>query len=304
MLNVLLEAEYCPLPEVHRLMYDCTQDLYVVKSFCRYLVRHFFRRVDLWTFENPSLNGIRLQLNIKVPLFDLFGSSYHPIELLDASNSLWRLLKKTLPNFRHDFFGLSYLGRYSNQSTKLRRQINILALLPDFEQRLILIMDFDRIGLSEVLNHVATSLVVSVIKDIVFWVHVPLDLVNLVSPVRSVFGHHDGALKLSVDVGLLVPSQPVLNQCLTVLYREELRNIINYQVETTLKDPGRGEEAGPGGNLPLECLGLSWHEKSWISANLAQSRVPKTILDDAVNEAQSDWMILHFGVIKLFKLEC
>jgi len=164
-------------------------------------------------------------------------------------------------------------------------------------------MDFDLIGLSEVLNHVATSLVVSVIKDIVFWVHVPLDLVNLVCPVRSVFGHHDGALKLSVDIGLFVTSQPVLNQCLTVLYREELRNIIDYQVETTLKDPGRGEEARPGGNLPLECLGLSWHEKSGISTNLAQSRVPKTILDDAVNEAQCDWMILHFGVIELFKLE-
>lgn len=30
MLNVLLEAEDCPLPEMHWLVNDCTEDLYVV----------------------------------------------------------------------------------------------------------------------------------------------------------------------------------------------------------------------------------------------------------------------------------
>ena len=158
-------------------------------------------------------------------------------------------------------------------------------------------VDFNLIGLSEIFNHVATSLLISMIKDIVFRIHIPLYLVNLVSPVRSVLGHHDGAFKFSVHVWLLVPGQPILNECLTVLDWEELRNIVNDQVEAALKDPRGGEEPRPSGHLPLECLRLGWHEKSWVPSNLAQSRVTKTILDDTVDEAECYWVIFHFWVI-------
>ena len=65
-------------------------------------------------------------------------------------------------------------------------------------------------------------------------------------------------------------SQPILNQSLAVFDGKELRNVVDDQIEAALKDPRRSEEAGPGGDLPLERLGLCWHEESWISSDLAQ----------------------------------
>lgn len=61
-------------------------------------------------------------------------------------------------------------------------------------------MDFDRIGSSEVVYHVASCLLVTMIEDIVLRVHVPSDLVHFVSPVGPVLRHHDGSLELSVNV--------------------------------------------------------------------------------------------------------
>jgi hypothetical protein len=53
----------------------------------------------------------------------------------------------------------------------------------------------------------------------------------------------------------------------------------------------------------LECLCLGWHEESGVFTNLAELRVSKTVLDDAVDETKSNWMVLHFGVVKIVEQE-
>jgi hypothetical protein len=61
-------------------------------------------------------------------------------------------------------------------------------------------MDFDLVGSPEVVYHIASCFLIAVIKDIVFWIHVPSDLMHFVSPVGPVLRHHDGSLELSVNV--------------------------------------------------------------------------------------------------------
>lgn len=87
-------------------------------------------------------------------------------------------------------------------------------------------MNFDLIGGSEVVDHIASGLLIAVIEDVVFWIHVPPNLVHFVSPVRPVSRHHDGSLEFSVNIRLLVASQAILNQSLAVLDGQELGNII------------------------------------------------------------------------------
>lgn len=49
------------------------------------------------------------------------------------------------------------------------------------------------------------------VEDIVFRVHVPLDLVDFVGPVWSVFGHHDSPFKFTVDKILVIALEAVLD---------------------------------------------------------------------------------------------
>jgi hypothetical protein len=53
----------------------------------------------------------------------------------------------------------------------------------------------------------------------------------------------------------------------------------------------------------LEHFGLGWHEESWVSTDLTELRVSEAVFDDAVNETQSNWMIFHFGVVKIIQQE-
>jgi len=49
----------------------------------------------------------------------------------------------------------------------------------------------------------------------------------------------------------------------------------------------------------LEHLRLGWHEETGVSANLPELRVSEAVLDDTIDEAQCDGMVLHFGVVKI-----
>jgi hypothetical protein len=60
-------------------------------------------------------------------------------------------------------------------------------------------VDFDSVSGFEIINHVGSGFFISMVKNVVFWVHVPLDLMNLVSTMRTVLSHDDCAFKLSVD---------------------------------------------------------------------------------------------------------
>lgn len=68
---------------------------------------------------------------------DLFGVSNHSIELFNASNSLWRLLEEALSNICHNSLVLSDFGGDSDKGAELRRKVNILPLLTNFEERLV-----------------------------------------------------------------------------------------------------------------------------------------------------------------------
>jgi len=141
------------------------------------------------------------------------------------------------------------------------------------------------------------------IKDVVFRVHVPLDLMDLVSSMWTVLSHDDGTLKLSVDESSIVSHTSIGDQCQAMIKGEKLGNIIYYQIEATLENPGRGEESRPCFDLVLECLCLGWHEESGVSTDLAELGVSKTVLDDAVDETKSNWMVLHFRVVKIIEQE-
>jgi len=74
-----------------------------------------------------------------------------------------------------------------------------LSLLADLEQRLVDGADLDSVCGPKVVDHVCPGLLISVVEDVVLWVHVPLDLVHFVGTVRPVLGHDDCTLELSVD---------------------------------------------------------------------------------------------------------
>ena len=121
------------------------------------------------------------------------------------------LLEQTLSDVGHDFLVLSNLGGDSDQGAELGRQVDVLSLLTDFEERLIHAVDFDVVGRVEVVDHIGSGLLVAVVEDVILGVHAPLDGVHLVRSVRPVLGHDDRALEFSVDKALVVSLKPVLN---------------------------------------------------------------------------------------------
>ena len=68
---------------------------------------------------------------------NLFRVSNHSVELLDTSNSLWRLLEQALSDVSHDSLVLSDFGGDSDEGAELRREIDVLILLTNFEERLV-----------------------------------------------------------------------------------------------------------------------------------------------------------------------
>lgn len=68
---------------------------------------------------------------------------------------------------------------------------------------------FDLVSSLEVVNHIASSLLIAVIKDIVLGIHIPLDTVNFVGTVRAVPGHHDSSFEFSVHVGLVMSQHSI-----------------------------------------------------------------------------------------------
>ena len=72
--NIFLQTEDSPLPEVHWLVYDGSQDLDIVEIFGRDSVGE-----NLWSLQNSCLNGVWLKLDIKVPFLDFLGCSNHAV---------------------------------------------------------------------------------------------------------------------------------------------------------------------------------------------------------------------------------
>lgn len=204
--NIFLETEDSPLSEVNRLFDDSSKDLGVLKNS----LRSFF--VDSRSFQNLGLNCVWVNLDVEVPLLDLLGLSDHLVELLDGSNSFWRLLEETLSNIGHDSLVLSNLGWDTNKGAEFWRKIDVLPLLTDFKQRLGQSLNLDTVSGLEIVDHVGSGFLISVIEDVILRVHSPLDLMDLVGSVRAVFGHDDGTFEFSVDKDGIVSSSSLGDQ--------------------------------------------------------------------------------------------
>lgn len=73
-------------------------------------------------------------------------------------------------------------------------------------------MNLNTVSSLKVVNHVSSGLLVTMIKDIVLRVHVPLDLMDLVGSVRTILSHDDGTFELSVDKGGIVSHSSISDQ--------------------------------------------------------------------------------------------
>jgi len=166
--------------------------------------------VDLGSLEDSGLDGVWLKVDVEVPLLDLFGLRDHSVELLDAPDPLVGLLEETLPDVGHDPLVLSDLCWDADEGAELGWKVNVLALLANLEQWLMKRMDFDAVGRQKVVNHIGPGLLVSVVEDIVLWVHAPLDLMYFVGTVRAVLGHDDCSFELSVDESCIVALQSIV----------------------------------------------------------------------------------------------
>ena len=71
-------------------------------------------------------------------------------------------------------------------------------------------MNFDSVGGFEIINHVSSGFFISMVKNVVFGVHIPLDLVDFVGTVRTILSHDDSAFKLSVDKICIMSLAPII----------------------------------------------------------------------------------------------
>lgn len=170
------------------------------------------RLVNLRSLKDASLDGVGLEVDVQVPVLHFLRVSDELVEVLDATDAFWRLLEKTLTDVSHDALVLANLGRDTDQCAQLGWQINVLPLLTDFEQRLVHRTDADVVSRAEVINHIGASALITMIKDVVLRVHVPLNLMHLVRAVRSIVRHDNGTFELAIDEGGVVARTTLLDQ--------------------------------------------------------------------------------------------
>lgn len=130
--------------------------------------------------------------------------------------------------------------------------------------------DGNIVGSAEVVNHIGSSSLVTVVKDIVFRVHVPLDLMDFVCSVGSVVSHNDCSFEFTINEVCIISHSTFFNQSKAMVNRKEFRDVIDDKIKTSLEDPGRCEETWPSLNLALEDLGLLGHEESRVTTDLSQ----------------------------------
>lgn len=311
MRHVLLEAEDGPLLEMNRLVYNSAKNLRVVERARLLLVVRSLRPgvarvnrlINLRSLQDTRLDGVRLKVDVQVPVLHLLRVGDELVQVFDAIDTFWRLLEKTLTDVGHDALTLANLGRDTDQSAQLRRQINVLPFLTDFEQGLVDCTNGDVISRAEVVDHISAGALIAMVENVFLRVHVPLDLVHFVRAVRSVVGHDNSALELTINERGVVTSAALLNERQTVVNREELGYVVNDKVEAALEDPRGREETRPRLDLALENLCLAGHEETRVPTNLPQRRVSQTVLDDTVDEAEGDRVVLHLRVVQAVQEE-
>lgn len=110
-----------------------------------------------------------------------------------------RFLEETLTHCRHGFLVFADLLWYSNKHTQFWRQVDVLAFLFYFKERLVETHNLLVVLLTEVLNHGYCLASFTLLKAGCLWAHVPSNAADLVSFVMAVAGHNDGVFKLIID---------------------------------------------------------------------------------------------------------
>ena len=227
---------------------------------------------NLWFFEHLGLDCIGIQLDVQAPLLDLFGLGYHLVELLDGVDSVLRLLEQALAHLGHGLLVFANFLGDADEHGELGRQVDVLALLLDFEQRLIHLPNLHVVLLFEVAGHGDGGSSLALLEVAGLGAHVEAHIADLVGLVVAIHSHDDGAFELVNDrllelallwrvvvVALALLTEAlnlIVNQLEAVVNGQILADIVNDQVEAALENPGRGEEARP--SLDGAVKGLSF----------------------------------------------
>jgi len=341
-LDVLLKADDGEALECARLVHHRVQAVRVVERAGHWIVGITARRrlgllvvvvlaatgclllevrrfVNLRLLEDLCLDGVRVELDVQAPLFDLLRLSDHLVELLDGMDTILGLLEEALTHLSHSLLVLTHLLGDTDKHGELRGQVNVLPLLLNFKQRLVHFTDLHVVLLLKVAGHRDCRASLALFEIARLGAHVEAHVADLVRLVMTIHGHDDGALELvndgflvlrlfwdMVGVALTFDAEAlhlIVNQLEAIVYRQILADIIDDQVEASLEDPGGGEETWPGLDGVVERLGLGAHEEARVAADLAQVGVPHLRLDDRVDEVKGEGVLLHLHRIEIIKLE-
>lgn len=178
---------------------------------------------ELWNSQLSALESLRLVVDADVPLLPLF----HFEELLHHTLDVVQLLLRSLFDFTEEsshgcWVASDRVWNTINQA-ELRRDLSIVALVPDDEHWLSLVGDLEIVSLVEVLGH-GDFLAVSKIEKGVARTKVKLDVLNDVGSLDAVVGDDTLACELLPDsvlevwyTSVLVSSEAVLNDLIVQL---------------------------------------------------------------------------------------
>ena len=218
------------------------------------LLSEVWRFENLWLLKDLGLDGVWVELDVEAPLLDLFTLCNHLVQLLDGVDSIVGLLEETLAHLSHSLLVFTDLLRNADEHGELRRQVDVLALLLNFKQRLLHLTDDLIVLLLEVGSHGDGGADLTLLEIASLWAHIEAHIADLVGLVVAVTRHNDGTLKFVLN-GLLDLSEArwlirVANSLLTealnllidqlqaVVNRQILADVVNDEVEATLEDPG------------------------------------------------------------------
>ena len=218
------------------------------------LLSEVWRFENLWLLKDLGLDGVWVELDVEAPLLDLFTLCNHLVQLLDGVDSIMGLLEKTLAHLSHSLLVFTDLLRNADKHCKLRRQVDVLALLLNFKQRLLHLTNDLIILLLEVSSHGDGGADLTLLEIASLWAHIKAHIADLVGLVVAVTRHNDGTLELVLNGlldlsearGLIRVANSLLTEALNLLIdqlqaivnRQILADVVNDEVEAALEDPG------------------------------------------------------------------
>mmetsp|Transcript_12498 Transcript_12498/g.15983 ORF Transcript_12498/g.15983 Transcript_12498/m.15983 type:complete len:291 (-) Transcript_12498:1479-2351(-) len=257
----------------------------ILVAACRLLLE-VWCFINLRFLQNLGLDGVRVELDVQTPLLDLLRLGNHFVELLDGVDAVLWLLEETLAHLCDGLLVLTHLLGDADKHGELRGQVDVLALLLYFKQRLAHLTDLHVVLLSEVGGHRDGGAGLTLLEIAGFRAHVEAHVADLVGLVVAVHCHDDGAFEFVNDgllelaglrdmvvVALTLLSEAlhlIVNQLEAIINRQILADVVDDQIKAALENPGGREETRPGLHGAVEGLGLRAHEEARVAANLAQ----------------------------------